>query len=145
MIELKSNDPRELKHRQLGIGGKYDASQVKEFRFEHPKLKKGRVALTESELSALCEMSSSTVYGRDLKNMRDSPPGSWGQDKARMLEEKLIPSGLLENEPTDHSDTVYRLSEMARTGEYVAVVDETKPLPMMEPSMNFNYAQDEKP
>ncbi len=126
MILLRTEDPRQLLYRELGAGGKYSASQVTEFRFEHPQAEGGNIPLTQPELATLCEMCSNIAYGRNLEVMRSYPEKSWGREQARCLEQKLIPSGLLEIDPDAQSNSVYRLSEMARRGRYVAVVDERK-------------------
>ncbi len=130
MIQVASDNPRDLLNEYFGIGREYDTSQVREFWFEHSLVPGGRIPLTEYDFWALRDifgaMERNDLYARTLEYMKCGPHNSWGRQEAELIENKLVPAGLLEYERAEHSDKICRLTEMAMKGTYGAMVDESK-------------------
>ncbi len=118
MAEIRADSPVEL---LLDL----KVARPKEYRFEHPRLAEPMV-LDAPEIRALCDIYQNTEdgrdRGRDLSVLEKYNEGTYGRERADIMRLRLIPSGMIEPDPSAGSPTVFMPSGMARTGTYVAVI-----------------------
>ena len=118
MTEIRADSPVEL---LLDL----KVARPRAYRFEHSWLTEP-LALDEPEIRALCVIYQDTEndrdIGRDLAVLETYKKGTYGRERADIMRLRLIPSGLIEPDPSAGIPSIFMPSEMARTGTYVEVI-----------------------
>ncbi len=103
---------------KVGVPG-YDRESfaVDSIHVEHSR---GSIALSKSELTTLDTLAGAVARWRDIETLRaDSPK------EAKHIEDTLVPTGLVERDPTAVRGTIYRVTRFAlKQVRYVAVLSE---------------------